>query len=246
MKPLMCRLQVINGKLEFDSVTPLALTLDQQIQEDKKYGVMTPANQKYFTYQAMDWKNDIINSKEIQNAVRNSWQAIERRLDFKVQRAAPGEIIDFKVYFRSTIDDPDLTSNTLMYHFYPINDINSEFRGVCVVNTDFPFSVDGKSVDMHYIDPGHYPNVGSGLLGGTYDFDQIYGRHEVCHGLGLPHSTHSGTTMYFSYGGMVEYFDDEDPQETFPRLVAKYGEKSTWEKFKIRWIQWERVRYDNY
>ena len=43
-----------------------------------------------------------------------------------------------------------------MYHYYPINNVNSSLRGVCVVNTDFNFSIHGNNVSMFEVDPEHY------------------------------------------------------------------------------------------
>ena len=232
------------GQLKYDGPTNSKLTLSDQITEDKKYGIMKPANDKYFTYRVMDWEGRLINSSQIQRGVTYIWEELERKLNIDVRRAKLDEIADFKVYFRRTIDDQLLDSNTIMYHFFPINDIKSPNRGVCVVNADFPFTVNGKPADLHYIDPEHYPDL-SGLMGKTYDFDQVY-RHEIDHGMGLPHSKNTLKVLSSHYGIMAEYYEDEEPQETLPRLYAKYQKRSLPSRIALRWEKWKRYRFDDY
>ena len=61
------------------------------------------------------------------------------------------ELPDFKIYFRTTDDDSLLNSNTLMYHYYPISDLDSPNRGVCVVNTDFTWTSHVEGIQLHYL-----------------------------------------------------------------------------------------------
>jgi len=243
----ICRIIADNDRIKFESPSlPAGLTLSEQIIEDKKYGTMKPANGKYFTYRAMNWKGKVISSKQIQKGVTYIWEELERKIPFEFRRAKDGEYADFKIYFRSTKDDPQLTSNTIMYHFYPINDIHSEFRGVCVVNTDFPFSIDGEPVDMHLIDREHYPKIGSGVFGATYDFDRVYRHEGPGHGMGLPHTEDILKVLSKNYSIIAKFYEDESPQETLPRLEAKYGKRTMLSHIALRWQLWKRHRFDNY
>lgn len=245
MDPMLCKFVVENDMVVFQGPTNAKLTLSEQIEDDKKYGIMTPSNGQYFTYKAMDWQSNLISNRQIQRAVTMVWEEIERHLNIDVRKAKTHELPDFKVFFRATADDPLLDKNTLQYHYFPINNHNDPNRGVCVVNTDFPFTVHGNPIDLHFIDPAHYPTV-SGSKGVTIDFDQVYGSHEIIHGLGLPHSQNPHKTMSANYGIMAEHFEDEIPQETLPRLFAKYQKRSRLSRIALRWLRWKRRRFDKY
>lgn len=234
-----------DGTVTFESATASGSTLEQIIQDDKAYGVMTPKNGKYFTYKAMDWEGKWINHKQIQRALTIVWNITEKVIEIKAVEALPGEYVDFKVYFKATADDPLLTPNTLMYHYYPINDFNNPNRGVCVVNTDFNWDSHGNGIPMHLIDPEHYPE-GSTQKAFDYDFDSVYEHEATGHGLGLPHSPNRNTKMWGNYLGMIEYIYDEKPPETIPRLQAKYQVKQMTPEELERWIEYYKVRQDKY
>jgi hypothetical protein len=61
--PLMCKLIYDEQKEDFHfestSVGVGKLSLEDQIEEDKRYGKMTPRNGKYFTVRAMDWNEKL-------------------------------------------------------------------------------------------------------------------------------------------------------------------------------------------
>ena len=123
-----------------------------------------------------------------------------------------------------------------MYHYYPISNSSNRLRGLCVINKDFFWTTSGKTLDMHYIDPEHYPESNSGYGGKTYDLDQVY-THEVLHGLGLPHSKTSGNVMSPNYGIMAEWLSDED----IARIQAKYGSRNISESRVKRWLKWLKI-----
>jgi hypothetical protein len=247
-EPEMCRLVVgSSGKMMFESATNHgAMSIEEQIEADKQYGIMRPANGEYFTYQVYDWQGDIISVKQARKAVTYVWEKLERKIQIDIRRARRHDkIIDFKVYFRYTKDDEHLTENTVMYHYYPINNIHHPLRGVCVVNIDYPFTANGEPVDLHFIDPKNYPEP-TGTLGTTYDFDAIYTHEGPGHGMGLPHSTYKGKIMSRTTGTMAEHYEDENPEETLPRLYAKYPKRNMPSRLRRRWIQWYRGRSENY
>lgn len=245
---LICK--VIYDKTEncyhFESAeVPGLKTLEEQIEIDKRYGKMLPRNGKYFTFRAMAWNDKFITDRQINRGITLAWQQAEIEIPIDVRKAKDNEIPDFKIYFRATADDPHLSRNTVMYQYYPINDITNPNRGVCVVNTDFDFTIHGNLVSMFLIDPDHYTED-TKVKAPTIDFDEVYEHEGPGHGLGLPHSTHDGKVMSRSVGTMAKFLHDETPLETIPRMIAKYGKRGMLSIFRKRWRNWYRVRSDKY
>ena len=231
--------------VSFESASADGTTLDEIIKGDVKYGIMVPRNGKYFTYRAMDWNGRWISDDQIKRGITISWNKTEKVIDLEFREAKKGEYADFKIYFRNTADDPLLTKNTIMYHYYPISNYENPNRGVCVVNTDFPFSSTGDGILLHIFDPEHYPNPVTSSVK-IMDFDAIYDHEGSGHGLGLPHSPNRNTKMFGNEGGMAESIFSEEPYETIPRLQAKYPKKIMKEHHRKRWIDYYNVRQDKY
>ncbi len=248
----ICYAIVKEGKgLEFDDgLAKLEHTsIEAVIENDKKYGKMVPRNGKYFTWRAEDWQGKHITKKQINYGINLAWTQVELEIPIDVKRARPGEIPDFRIAFRRVADDPILTANTLMYHFYPIQNILSPNRGLCVVNVDYPWTVHGNPLSMHEIDSDHYPEHPENFpehiepTGDTYDFDQVYEHEGPGHGLGLPHDPLPGNNMSSNYTIMAEYITDREKA----RHKAKYGSRNWFKKwFYTRWINWYRRRSDRY
>ncbi len=248
-EPLICKMIYDENEkcFHFESadVQIGKLSLEDQIQEDKRYGKMVPRNGKYFTVRAMDWSNKWITSRQINRGITLAFHQAEIEIPIDVRLAEFDEEPDFKVFFRATADDPLLDRNTVMYQYYPINDINNPLRGVCVVNTDFDFTIDGENVSMFDIDQEHYTED-THVVAPTIDFDAVYTHEAPGHGLGLPHSSFSGKVMSPSVGTMAEFLAEETPLETIPRLVAKYGKRSLLSYHRLRWRNWYKVRAEKY
>lgn len=235
--PLICRVMVGNAGLEFDSVDSRVMTLSQIIEDDKKYGVMTPANGEYFTWAVLNEDKEMT-VKEVEKAVQFSqkrWRLYGDLPKFKrVDKDFTG-VIDFRIEFRTVESDPDqkLTENTVMYHYYPINNINHPLRGLCVVNKKYFFTSHGEPVSgaflaskgfqVQFLD-GHYESL---------DFDTVYG-HELGHGLGLPHDPESCNMMAFRVDLMVEYPSERDQA----RIIAKAGARRMSAWWRLRWLRW--------
>lgn len=246
MSYLMCKATVDDiGKVSFGSAISNGSTLEEIIQYDKQYGIMIPRNGKYFTYRVEDWQNKWMTNKQLRKGIALAWTSIEKVIDIKVKEAKSDELSDFTIYFRKTEDDEFLTSNTLMYHYYPISDINNPNRGVCVVNADYIWTMNGEGIPLHKFDPEHYPEPVESTVK-TFDFDDIYVHEGPGHGLGLPHSPNTNTKMYGNASGMANTIFDESPSETILRLQAKYPKKeiSTWHLF--RWIRYLLRRREKY
>jgi len=223
--------------IEFQSAQLESTDLNLILEEDKKYGVFQPKNGSYYTYRVLNEDEEITN-KQVLKSIAYSYRRISLRTNLKFRRAREGEYADFRIEFRTVESDPEkvLKSSTLMYHYYPIHSSTNRLRGLCVINKNYYWTSTGGSLDMHYIDPEHYPEPNSGYGGKTYDLDQVY-THEVLHGLGLPHSKESGNIMSPNYGIMAEWMSDED----IARIQAKYGSRNISESRIKRWLKWLKI-----
>ena len=223
--------------IEFNSAQLNSTEINSIIEEDKQYGVFQPFNGEHYTYRVLNEDEEITNEKVLKS-IEYSYRRISLRTNLKFRRAREGEYADLRIEFRTVDTDPEkeLQSSTLMYHYYPISNSTHRLRGLCVVNKDYFWTTAGGSLDMHYIDPEHYPEPNSGYGGKTYDLDQVY-THEVLHGLGLPHSKTSGNVMSPNYGIMAEWLSDED----IARIQAKYGSRNISESRVKRWLKWLKI-----
>ena len=223
--------------IEFESAQVESTDLTEIIEEDKRYGTFQPFNGEYYIYRVLNEDKEITN-KQVLKSIEYSYRRISLRTNLKFRRARDGEYADFRIEFRTVATDPEkeLKASTLMYHYYPISNSSNRLRGLCVINKDFFWTTSGKTLDMHYIDPEHYPEPNSGYGGKTYDLDQVY-THEVLHGLGLPHSKTSGNVMSPNYGIMAEWLSDED----IARIQAKYGSRNISESRIKRWLKWLKI-----
>lgn len=245
-KPLMCKAiyNNLNGKIDFKSAKlGEGLTLPEIIDKDKAYGVMRPANGQYFTYKILNEDTEVT-AKQAHSMVGFSFRRIGIRIPFKIKKHQPWDDYppDFRIVFETVESDPrgELTNNTIMYHYFPINDVNHPLRGLCVVNKGFYYTSSGKPISMHKIDPIHYPEDTT-ATGHTIDFDQVY-THELLHGLGLPHSPNIGQMMSPNYSIMSEWLT---PEEDVKRIQAKYGEREMASHWLARWINWLMHRSDD-
>jgi hypothetical protein len=90
--------------------------------------------------------------------------------------------------------------------YYPLG---GSTNGICVINTRFYWTLSGKAVNMHLIDPIHYPDESTAPVQGmSWDLDQVLG-HEFGHGiLGLQHYIEG--LMAYRYDLMTEFTIDVD------------------------------------
>jgi len=234
---MICRASSGNNGVLFDSVETAGLTLSQTLDDDKKYGIMKPANGKYFTYAVLN--EDVeFTQKESEKSVafgQRRWRIYAELPKFKrVQKYFQG-IIDFRIEFRSVESDPDkqLKENTIMYHYYPISDVTHPLRGLCVVNKSFFFTSHGEEVaGTEFIKHGIPVQFPDGKYR-TFDFDKIYA-HELGHGLGLPHDSEPNNMMSFREDLMTEYPSVRDQS----RIISKYGARNFSSRILLRWLNW--------
>ena len=231
---LICRSRP-NGT--YESVVVSGATLANQLEDDKNYGFLEPTNGK-LTYILLNYDEEI-KDKSARRAVAMALFGWRIRVPIRFRRVKRIIDADITVEFRSEAEDEILDANTLAYMYYPLGGLND---GKCVVNTRFYWTNDGKGVDMHKIDPLHYPaESDSNPRGKTYDLDQVL-RHEFGHGVfGLPHSKHDNVVMTGNESRMHEHLQDED----VIRAQAKAGINESMTHRLLQMLGWYRKRSDS-
>ena len=239
----LCKAVIGRNGIEYESAINKGLTLTQTVEDDKKYGTMKPANGKYFTYAVFNEDNEMT-IKEVEKAVQfgqRRWRIYANTPKFKRVKKDFKGVIDFRIEFRTTETDPDkqLNDGTIMYHYYPINNVDNPFRGLCVVNSKYFFTSHGNSVTGEFMSSKGVPVQYLDGQYGTIDFDQVYG-HEIGHGLGLSHDTEENSLMSWNYGIMAEYPSKRDQV----RMEAKYGKRLMSARHRWRWLRWLKSASD--
>lgn len=219
MSELICRALASGNKIEYVTErvqdgkviglleTEQTPNLKDIFKEDLKYGLLLPRDGKSYSYRVLNGDREIT-TKQVRKAVQSALLRWWIELDFSFHKAAPEEIADITIQFRSEEEDELLNPQTLAYMYYPLGGINN---GVCVVNTRFHWTLDGKAVSMHDIDPVHYPDpVTAPVQGLSHDLDQVLG-HEFGHGIfGLPHIHAFFRMMSANYSKMSEWLHIDD------------------------------------
>lgn len=245
MSELICRAITAGNKIEYVTEkisdgkiigvleTSQNHDLEQIFKDDKKYGLLLPRDGKSYSYRVLNGDSEISLSsvkKAVQSALLSWW--IELEFDF--HRAQEEEMADITIQFRSEDEDSILNSSTLAYMYYPLGGKNN---GVCVVNTRFYWTLNGNAVNMHLIDPVHYPDPKTAPVQGlSHDLDQVL-KHEFGHGIfGLPHIVSILRVMSASYGKMAEWLHIDDilrAAQKIPRrnmATRKYNRLKVWIK----------------
>lgn len=231
-----CRLEInSNGDIiTTDDTNQLESELRDLIQSDKKYGLLSPDSKGWITWQTYDYDSEIT-IDQVNYCIRIALTGWQHKVNAKFRPAKKGDDAILKIYFSDPQHDPNMTANTLAYHYYPFV---REKRGICVINRDFYFTVDGKPVSLTIIDPKNYPKPTT-RKGKTYDLDQVL-RHEFGHGVfGLQHDKNEANVMSANYAKGAEFLTDRD----VIRAAAKVGKKTLKSKILERWY---RVKSEGY
>jgi len=234
-----------DGNVEFESANAKGLTLSQTIENDRHYGIMFTAKGRHFTYAVLN-EDEEFTDKQIHRAVRYAFGRWRLYANLPKLKRVPKDYkdpIDFRIEFRTTESDPDkqLTNNTIMYHYYPIHNVQNPLRGLCVVNKRFFFTSHGNKISgQEMMRKGRKVSNPDGTYS-TIDFDVVY-CHELGHGLGLPHDTEPHSIMSTPYHVIAEMPSDRDQK----RISAphKYGKRMMARHRLVRWVRWLRVASD--
>ena len=224
--------------VKFDSVEGPSEYLPDLIQYDKRFGKLPLPTNGIVTYKIYGTPPRGMTEKSLERSFRLGLQRIMlSTIDIKhVRRAVSGETPTFKVYIRGLAEDSNLTRNTIMYAYYPLNSLTN---GVIVVNRDgFFYTLHGNGVSMYVIAPQHYPE-NTTAKGSTIDMDTVFA-HELKHSLGLPHDPKQGNNMSANYSYIAEH---DTPRDT-SRVQAKYRKRSLAQRFKDRFMAAFRIISD--
>lgn len=239
MSELICRL-LNTGKCEFDKIElngkDLPIDLQGLIREDRKFGFLTPVD-GWITYRVYDGDKEI-SQNDVEYLVRVALGQYQLKFDVKFRPAGKLEDPMLKISFSDPQTDKNMTGSTLAYHGYP----SGALRGVCRINRNYFYTVHGLRLNLHYIDPEHYPDASKAKSAPTWDLDQIL-LHEFGHGVfGLQHDGKAGMVMSPHYGQMSELIDPR----TSARIQAKgFKLRATRERWKEeRLLKWQAARLE--
>lgn len=231
----ICRAEFDGVKnVEFiENVSPQTTTdIQSVIKRDKKYGTLHPRYGKYFTFRIED--SGKIDYEFLRRAYLEGWRRWTNRINIKIREAKKDEVPDFRVIVRTVETDErkELKNGTIMYHYFPISNLQSEFRGLCVVNEKFRFTATGISIP--------HPTFPNSTVR-TIDTDVVFA-HENGHGMGLPHDPEADSIMSTPYSNIPEWLSERD----IMRGIAKYGYKAQKLSRFLRIFRYIRHRSENY
>ena len=235
----MCKYELNPETCEVECIPLIAknteiLTVEQMISDDKRYGTLKPRNGKYFTFKVKDMPQEELPRKTILKAVQHGLNRIRFHTTLHIKHEKDDSITpDITIIGRTPATDErkEMSPNTIMYAYYPINDLNNPNRGIVVVNTDFDYTVDGTVI----------PIPGTNSKKKTIDMDQVFG-HEFGHTFGLPHDNHRGTLMYPYNSEDSEFSHERD----ISRFQAKIGKTTRSKELYKLIIKWFYHRSDHY
>ena len=202
-----------NNKFHFESVNVKAETLEEQIEEDKEFGVFPIPQTGKLTYRLVNHSSDFDKKNKNRigmNYALTQWD-IEIEPDLKYVQMEQSS--DISIEFKNGQDDDIFKDepNVLAYAYFPIAD--ASLRGIVRVNDDYEWSLNGeiKSITNE---------GGQRVKIKTWDLIKVL-RHELGHTFGLPHSPNPNNTMSTNYEIMSHRNTDED----IARIRAKYGKR---------------------
>lgn len=230
-----CRLSIgSNGKVIGEDIvlTPtqikeLPVDIQNLITEDKKLGLLKPKRSDgWYTFKCYDVDKEL-NFEQLDHIIRMALFRWSKKMKVKFRPAKENEDPDLKLYFTDPQHDTQMYGSTLAYHYYPMGDSNT-LKGICRINRNYYYTINGVRLNLHFIDPDHYPDAGKAQEAPTWDLDQILG-HEFGHGIfGLMHDGKDGNMMSSSYTHMSEYPTDRD----YTRAAAKVEYKPVRDQVK--------------
>lgn len=221
----------------FDSLAPLDdNSLDAQIQADKIYGKLDDSNGE-LTYRLVDHDKELSRGKT-RRGLNYALTAWDIEIKPSLQWVPHIEESDIEIRFRDAGDDKLFKDepNVLAYMYYPV--AGEHLKGKCVINKDYLWSINGERILGKDLQDLGFPVQFPDAMYQTWSLRKVI-RHELGHGLGLPHSRLDGQTMSASYGQMADFNTNRD----IARIVAKYGKRSMLSWIYRRWRNWYRNKF---
>jgi len=218
----MCKLVAEDPKdpgygSHFESAKAIDETsLEAQIEEDKRFGKLIPHSGELWVQ--LRTEDQELTRGQFRKGAWSSMLEWEHAIDVDFVRVGLTSPPDIKIMFRTSEQDDLFKAepNVLAYMYYPI--AGSSFRGLCVINSDYPWTVDGSARSGKWMKQFGIDVQNEDFMYQTWSLFKVI-RHELGHGLGLPHSKLNGQTMSASYGQMARHNTIRDEK----RGQAKYG-----------------------
>lgn len=216
---------------------PKLVSIREQILEDTKFGKLDDSNGE-LTYRILNHTEDLLRGR-MRRAINYALTEWDIEIKPKLSWVSKWETeeSDLTIEFRNAEDDQLFKDepNVLAYMYYPI--AGFPLKGKCVVNDQYLWSINGDPILAWKVDPVHY-SEGDQTKFKTFSLRKVI-RHELGHGLGLPHSTLPGNTMSPSY----EIMSDFNTERDIARIVAKYDVRTWRGKMYSRIKNWYRKKF---
>ena len=203
-----------NNKFRFESVNVKAETLEEQIEEDKQFGVFPIPQTGKLTYRLLNHSSDFDKKNKNRIGMNYSLTQWDIEIEPDLKYVPMEQSSDISIEFKNGQDDDIFRDepNVLAYAYYPI--AGASLRGIVRVNDDYQWSLNGKIKSITN-EGGQQVNIK------TWDLIRVL-RHELGHTFGLPHSPNPNNTMSTNYEIMSRHNTDED----IARIRAKYGKRN--------------------
>lgn len=202
-----------NNKFRFESAETEAKSLEEQIEEDKKFGVFPVPDSGILTYRLLNHSSDF--DKKNKNRIGMNYALTQWDIEIApdLRYVSINQSSDISIEFKDANDDELFSDepNVLAYAYFP--DAGESLRGLVRVNDDYEWSLNGKG--KWITNEG-----GQRVKIKTWDLILVL-RHELGHTFGLSHTANPGNTMSPSYEIMSRHNTAED----IARIRAKYGKR---------------------
>ena len=155
MKGNYCFAKLKENKIKFQSKHSTIHSITKLIENDKENEIFKPCNKKYFTFKILDVDGQEITKRQLTKAIKLAFLSWSVRINIEVKKARKGQYADFKIKFSNPTKDKYLDADTIMYHYYPIDDFDDPLRGLCVINSLFHYTSHGNDIPRYLVEPKH-------------------------------------------------------------------------------------------
>lgn len=77
----------VSGKIEVSGPIASGATFDEIVQDDIRYGQMTPRNRVYFTFRILDVQDNEVSETMLNRAVKLAWLSWSKRINIAIRQA---------------------------------------------------------------------------------------------------------------------------------------------------------------